>query len=150
MLNIEIKASSRYPIRRRRIKNIIKEVLENYNIEKEIGVEVNIVGDRKMRGLKRDHLGIDKTTDVLSFPLQEEVAKKNSEIRNQKSEFKKKEKRKKERFVEFPDGVLRLGTIIISYPQAQRQANLHKLTIDEEIDRLVEHGMLHLIGIHHE
>jgi len=39
---------------------------------------------------------------------------------------------------------------VISYPVAQKQANDHNITTDEEVNRLVEHGMLHLLGIHHE
>lgn len=96
-----------------------------------VEVEVNIIGDRKMRQLKKTHLGIDETTDVLSFPIHENLV------------------RRKPDFVTDPDGLLRIGTIMVSYPQAQRQANVHKLSIDEEINQLVEHGVLHLIGVHH-
>ena len=49
-----------------------------------------------------------------------------------------------------PDGILRLGDIVVSYPVARRQAGEHNLLVDNEIKILVKHGMLHLLGIHHE
>jgi len=52
--------------------------------------------------------------------------------------------------MEIPDDWWYLGDVVISYPQALKQAQEHNLLVDEEIDRLVEHGVLHLLGIHHE
>jgi probable rRNA maturation factor len=132
MVNVEIQASSRYPITRRRIKQKINEVLESFDIYEASEVEINIIGDRKMRHLKKKHMGIDETTDVLSFPLHEGLV----------------EGKRDREFISL-DNVLRLGTIFVSYPQALRQASLHKLLVDEEIDQLIEHGMYHLLGIHH-
>ncbi|NMB57126.1 rRNA maturation RNase YbeY [Candidatus Beckwithbacteria bacterium] len=133
MINIIIKSSSRYPIRRKIIKKAIITMLAARQVEDDFEVEVNIIGDRKMRELKKIYLKIDETTDVLSFPLQDDY------FINKKKDF-----------IDNPDNLLRLGTIFISYPQARRQANLHKLLIDEEINQLTEHGMLHLLGFHHE
>jgi len=48
-----------------------------------------------------------------------------------------------------PDKWLRLGDIIISYPQALEDASMDGISVDEEIRTLVEHGMNHLLGIHH-
>ena len=132
MNNILIQSSSRYPIRRKKIKETVTKTLEAMQISGAVEVEINVVGDRKMRTLKRDHLGIDETTDVLSFPIHEKIVGE------------------KPTFVSDPDGFIRIGTIFVSYPQAQRQANIHKLLIDDEIDQLVEHGILHLVGVHHD
>jgi len=138
MITVEIKASSRYPIRRRLIKKVIEETLEKFNVKGDVEVEVEVVGDRKMTHLHQKYMKEKGTTDVLSFPLHEGyVTGKGEEI-------------EEVGFVDFPDKVLRLGTIVISYPQAQRQANLRKHLVDDEINLLVEHGMLHLLGIHHE
>jgi probable rRNA maturation factor len=134
MLTAFISASSRYPIRRKEIKRTIEKVLSKMNVTDTVQVEINIVGDRKMTSLHVAHLHEEGTTDVMSFPLQENFLKN----------------RGKEEFEAYPDGLVRLGTIVVSYPQAQRQANDHRITIDEEINRLVEHGMLHLLGIHHD
>ena len=146
-IRIDIKASSRYPIRRKKIRQKIEDVLEAVALGRSCEVEVNVVGDRAMRQLKMKHFKIDETTDVLSFPLHENLLKKESKFGSQNLA---ENKQSRPEFVDFADGYLRLGTIFISYPQAQRQANTHKLLIDEEIDQLVEHGMWHLLGVHHE
>lgn len=91
---------------------------------------MSIVGDRLMKDLNRKYRNIDETTDVLSFPMTEEVKDKP--------------------FVEPPDNVLRLGDIIISYPGAREDAGEENKLVDDKIDELVEHSMLHLLGQHHD
>lgn len=151
MLNVLITSSSRYPIRRKKIKQMVAKTLEGLQLQGYFEVEINVIGDRKMKQLKKKHFGIDETTDVLSFPLQEKLYR-GAQTKPQGFPTKEVAAPSPQLSTEFPspDQVIRLGTIFVSYPQAQRQANLHKLTIDAEIDQLVEHGMLHLAGIHHE
>ena len=43
-----------------------------------------------------------------------------------------------------------LGDVVVSKDQAERQAKEYGHSIEEEIAKLVEHGVLHLFGIHHE
>lgn len=135
MLNLIITSSSRYPIHRKQIKQIIEKVLTTMKISGQVEVEVSIIGDRKMTQLHEEFMHESGTTDVLSFPLQENYIFNRG---NKASNFIN------------PDQLLRLGSIVISYPVAQRQANEHNLLVDDEINRLIEHGMLHLLGIHHE
>jgi probable rRNA maturation factor len=52
-------------------------------------------------------------------------------------------------FVAAFDRVLRLGDIVISHPQALEDAAMDGISVDEEIATLVEHGVKHLLGIHH-
>ncbi len=49
-------------------------------------------------------------------------------------------------FVSSPDNILRLGDIIISYPQAREEAREEKKMVDDKIDELVIHGIKHLLG----
>ena len=79
----------------------------------------------------RKFRNIDETTDVLSFPMQEE-------------------KRTDAPFVDPPDEILRLGDILISYPQVVEDASVENKLVDEKIDELIRHSMDHLLGIHHE
>jgi len=137
MLNLIISTSSRYPIRRRQIRETITRVLSTLKIEDVVEVELSIVGDRKMTQLNKQFMKEEGTTDVLSFPLHESYI------------FNRAKPDIGEAFKD-PDGILRLGSIVVSYPVAQKQANEHNVTTDIEIDRLVEHGVLHLLGIHHE
>ena len=42
-----------------------------------------------------------------------------------------------------------IGEIIISYPRAKKQAAEYKTTIEQEINRLIIHGLLHIMGHEH-
>lgn len=134
MIRVQIQVGSRYPVDRRRICQAVRATLKQQGMTGSIEVGVKIVGDRKMAQLHQVFLGKTGTTDVLSFPLTEACR----EVREEEREF-----------VEVPDQMLRLGDIVIAYPQARRQAQEHNLLVDEEIDRLIEHGVKHLLGMHH-
>jgi probable rRNA maturation factor len=87
-------------------------------------VSVLLLGDGAMRTLNRRYRGKDRTTDVLSFPLREGG---------------------------FPRVQHHLlGDIVISIPAAARQAKAAGETLLDEIDRLLVHGFLHLLGYDHE
>jgi probable rRNA maturation factor len=88
------------------------------------GVGIVFVSDRAMRELNRRWRGKPVTTDVLSFPADQE-------------KFEKPE-----------DSTL--GDIVISVEQAARQAEENNLAFDDEIAQLILHGVLHLCGYDHE
>jgi rRNA maturation RNase YbeY len=88
------------------------------------GATIAFVSDRAMRDLNRRFRGRVGTTDVLSFPSEQD-------------EFEK------------PEG-LSLGDVVISAEQAARQAAEHGLEFDEEVAQLILHGLLHLCGYDHE
>jgi probable rRNA maturation factor len=88
------------------------------------GATVAFVSDRAMRELNRRWRGKRGTTDVLSFPAEQE-------------EFEKGEG-------------LSLGDVVISVEQAARQAAEHGLNFEEEVRQLILHGLLHLCGYDHE
>ena len=48
------------------------------------------------------------------------------------------------------DGQYLLGDIVVNRDQAQRQSSKYGNTLEEEISELVAHGMLHLLGVHHD
>lgn len=130
MITVFIKTESHYTINRNRIRSCIERVLLSKGAKGNIEVSVNIVGDRMMRKLNKTYRTIDKTTDVLSFCL--------GESHNYRP------------FVDLPDGILRLGDIVVSFPTARDDAADENKMIDDKIDELIEHGMLHLLGQHHE
>ena len=88
------------------------------------GVTIAFVSDRTMVKLNKSWRGKTGTTDVLSFPADQD-------------EFEKSE------------GTT-LGDVVISADQAARQAKENGLTLNEEIAQLILHGMLHLCGLDHE
>lgn len=85
-------------------------------------VDVILAGDKLLRELNRKFAGKDKTTDVLSFPLEDGPGEKSNY----------------------------LGEIYISPEQAQRQAKEYKVTLQQEVLGLVTHGALHLLGYDHK
>ena len=130
MINIMIKTESHYSVDRSRIRGVIEKVLAEKGVRGSIEVSVNIVGDRLMKNLNSKYRNIPDSTDVLSFPLNDE--------KNEKP------------FVDPPDHVIRLGDIVVSYPQAREDALEENKLVDDKIDELVAHSMLHLLGQHHE
>jgi len=81
---------------------------------------LRLVGDRAMRRLNRVYRGQDATTDVLSFPG-----------------------------APSPDG-LHLGDVVVSVPEASRQAVARGHSAGREIRLLALHGILHCLGHDHE
>ena len=94
------------------------------------------MGDRKMHELNRKYRGLDTTTNILSFALEDHNQTSLQHI-------------PKVGFVASPDRWLRLGDIVISYPQAVEDASMDGIPVDEEVGNLVEHGLNHLLGVHH-
>ena len=77
-----------------------------------------------MRSMNRAWRGQDKVTDVLSFPLREGVG---DHIQSNM-----------------------LGDIVISVPEARRQARAARRELQREIEQLLVHGLVHLLGYDHE
>ena len=120
---VTVSGAARRPrLDRRRIARRARIVLETIGHS---GAELSVllVGDAEMRRLNRDYRGKDRPTDVLSFSLLEgEGAGVSTAI----------------------------GDVVISVETAARQARENGFTLREEIDRLLVHGILHLVGYDHE
>lgn len=130
MITVLIKADSKYPVDRKRIRLSVAKFLTSQGVNSDIEVGVIIVGDRKMKELNYKFHKTAGTTDVLSF----------SQMEREKSD----------------PGVPKvmdldyLGDVVVSWPQAVKQAMERNKTVDDEIDFLISHGLLHLLGIHHD
>lgn len=109
----------------RKIINKLKEViitcLEEEGLSIDTEVSVSFVTNEEIRELNRDYRGLDKETDVLSFPIEDE----------------------------FEVGVLLLGDIIISTKKAIDQASDFGHSVDRELAYLTAHSMFHLMGYDH-
>ncbi len=90
-------------------------------------VNVTLVNDDEIKELNSAFRGIDKSTDVLSFPLGE-----NGEYD-----------------INPETDALMLGDIVISVEHALKQAEEYGHSIDREIAFLIVHSMLHLLGYDH-
>lgn len=129
MITVLFQTETHYPVNRKKIKAAVVEALGG-KTRRDTEVSVSIIGDRRMRELNRTYRNVDATTDVLSFPL------------NDSSDYHGA-------FIESPDRVLRLGDILISFPQAVKEAGAENKMVDDTIIDLALHGVNHLLGIHH-
>jgi probable rRNA maturation factor len=84
-------------------------------------LSIVLVSDAQIRRLNKLYRNKDKPTDVLSFPIGERV-----------------------------EGWLILGDIVISVDTAKRQAQELGYSLEEELKRLLVHGLVHLLGYDHE
>lgn len=138
MINVIVNADSRYSVNKLAVHAAVLEVLQRHRITGNVEIGITIVGDRKMHEINRKYRGLDSTTNILSFALEDPTST------NQLQHIPRVG------FVKSPDKILRLGDILISYPQAVQDAAMDGVSVEEEIRFLVEHGTKHLLGIHHD
>lgn len=107
------------------VKEIVHRALKEEGVD---NVEVSVVlgDDEFIRGLNQIWRGIDSPTDVLAFPFREKGAGMRDE--------------------DYPC----LGEIVISTDTARRQAKVLGHSFEEELEILLIHGALHLLGYDHE
>jgi probable rRNA maturation factor len=98
-----------------------------------------------MRGLNRQYRGIDRTTDVLSFPQQESY-----KLQVASCKLKNKEDFLLNSLLFTHNSSLVLGDIVINIHKADRQSKEYGLTFYDELKRLLIHGLLHLLDYDHE
>lgn len=84
-------------------------------------LSLSVVNDAQIRRLNRDWRGKDQATDVLSFPAGAPL----------------------------PGTEAPLGDLVISFDTAIRAAKVHGETLNDELDRYLAHGLLHLLGHDH-
>ena len=106
------------------------------------GVSVVFAGDEVVRELNREHRGLDETTDVLAFSF----AHEGEYYGDQDGKTSVDEM---PGFTLPPGQPELLGEVIVSYPQAVRQAAAAGRTVREELAVLLAHGVLHLLGYDH-
>jgi len=99
-----------------------KNSMEQLQKYSQVNITVSLVKDAQMKELNSQYKNKDYPTDVLSFETAEETA----------------------------EGMLQLGEIAVNIDQAQRQAKEYGNDLEHEIAELVEHGTLHLLGVHHK
>lgn len=126
MITINLLVSSRYLVGRKMLRERAILFLQAHRLDAVI-VDVHIVGRTKIKTLN-EQIGHTGATDVLSFPQYD----------------------KREENFSLPPGVPRhLGDIVISFPEAVKQARKKGKLVDEQLWVYLEHGLLHLLGYHH-
>ncbi len=120
------------PFKEHWFKNNIQKILHFLDIHDSYEIGLVVTDNAKIKFLNKKYRSLDNPTDVLSFGMHDEKALHN------------------DNFILPPDGIFHLGEIIISYPQAMMQAVEHNNDIDRELQFLLIHGILHLLGYDHE
>jgi len=114
------------------LRSIAEKVIVTQNTGHRVELGLVITGQEKIQQLNLNYLGKNEPTDVLAFSVLEESGGNSSA------------------FVMPPDGVLHIGEVIISYPQAIIQSEEHQHSIKREVAILIIHGILHLLGYEHD
>lgn len=104
------------------IGKVVKEALTLEGKALDCEVSISFVDNDEIRELNREYRGVDKETDVLSFPMDEDF---------------------------LVQGPILLGDIIISMEKALEQANEYGHSLYREIAYLTAHSMFHLMGYDH-
>ena len=110
------------------IRRCCNAVLVNEHFEGSAEISVRFVDDEIIHELNREYRHVDRSTDVLSFPLGENGVYD----------------------INHDTGAKVLGDIVISMQHAVKQAEIYGHSLQREIAFLTVHSMLHLLGYDHE
>jgi probable rRNA maturation factor len=122
-----------------KMENFFKETLNTaldiINFQKDVELNLYFTDNEEIRVINKEQRGIDKATDVLSFPMAD-VIKGNlvSDNCDRNPE----------------NNLLMLGDIIISTEKAIEQAKDYGHSIEREIMFLFTHGIFHVLGYDHQ
>ena len=115
------------PVWLERLDTILPLYAEQEGLPDELVIGLTFCDDEAIRRINNDYRGIDRATDVLSFPLYE----RDDEI-------------------ELLEGELApFGDIVLSVPHAQAQAAEYGHSVEREVCYLIVHGLMHLAGYDH-
>ncbi len=112
-------------------------------------LSVTLTDDDTVRALNREYRGLDETTDVLAFSAthpghwEGEGEPPNNFLGNGSKPTAQ------DAFILPPDEPEPVGEVVVSVPQAQRQAVAAGHGLDREVALLITHGVLHLVGHDH-
>lgn len=104
-----------------------RELRDRLGAPSSVSVSVRFVSDVQMRALNRQYRAKDKTTDVLSFSQIEAKLPPSVNL-----------------------AFTTLGDIVVSVPCLRRQSVEYGNGMRAELQRLLVHGALHLLGLNHE
>jgi len=121
-MNIMIAEEFTHEIEENVLARTAQAVLTYEGITEPVDLSIVIDKDDRLQELNNQFLGIDSPTDVLSFPSEE---------------------------TDPESGETYLGDIIISFPRALAQAITASHSPEAEVQLLVVHGVLHLLGYDH-
>src|SRR5260221_10136698 len=117
-----ITIESKYDFPASLIESAVDAALAHQKESSDVNLSVVLTDNRRLHKLNRDYLGVDAPTDVLSFPASESDPE---------------------------TGARYIGDILISVPYATKGAEQAGNSLEAELQLLVVHGVLHLLGHDH-
>lgn len=123
-VKLQIKWYGDSTISKSKILEKLQEILKLLKINNSFLLEIELVSKKRIRRLNQEYRNQTKVTDVLSFPT----------------------------YIKFTDSedMQLLGTIFVCQEVLAKQAKKQKKTKDEELEFLIIHGFLHLLGFDHK
>ncbi len=120
---LEIYHRSNSPVRIVSLRRALRVLCAYAKVER-AWIELHLTGEKTLQKLNREYRAKDKTTDVLSFPVDIQAP--------------------------FKEGPWHLGSIFIATAMARQQAKRAGRNLNAQILRLAVHGLVHLQGLDHE
>ena len=117
-----IHIESDFPFPEELLERAAYAALEHEAETRDAELSIVLTDNEHLQELNLNYLGIDAPTDVLSFPASE---------------------------TDPESGARYIGDILISIPRAQSQADAASHPLESEVQLLVVHGVLHLLGHDH-
>ena len=104
------------------LEDAVHATLKNQSAPQKVSISILLTDDEEIRALNRQYRKVDSPTDVLSFDVHERDPE---------------------------TGLVHLGEIAISIPYAAKQAKNNSHSLEAEVQLLIIHGVLHLLGHDH-
>src|SRR5919198_127215 len=117
-----INIESEFSIPHGLLEHAAQAVLQHESESPDVDLSIVLTDNTRLHELNLNYLGIDSPTDVLSFPASE---------------------------TDPETGARYIGDILIAIPRAQEQADAAGHPLESEVQLLVVHGVLHLLGYDH-
>ena len=111
------------------IEAAIAAALEFEGVKQDCEVEVLLYSLEEIHRLNKEQRGVDRPTDVLSFPMEESLDKAE---------------------VDPLTGAVFLGSMVLCIDKAKEQAKEYGHSLERELSFLTVHSVLHLLGYDHE
>ena len=111
------------------IEAAIAATLEYEGVEQDCEIEVILCTLSEIHQLNREQRGVDRPTDVLSFPMEESLEEAEPDPAT---------------------GAVFLGSMALCIDKAKEQAEEYGHSLKREISFLAVHSLLHLLGYDHE
>lgn len=123
-LSVQVDPAFQGKIDQEHLNKIVLQTLRREGITEPLTLGLLITDDDNIKGLNVRYRGEDRETDVLAFRMENDQGT----------------------FVSPPSVPVHLGDVVVSYARAVAQAEAYGHPIEQELHRLVVHGLLHLLG----